>query len=977
MLIHRIELTNFKSFTSAGIDMAPGLTAIVGDNGAGKTAILQAIGLAAFDVRPRPLASVMRHGATDAEVSVEFTSGLDERRYWVTRKLHRTRARGTGALSPNVLMDSTVLDVEQGSVFAERADDVEKFLAEHLGVAGFSGPAEVFDRVVGVPQGRLTADFLDVPRLRRERFDPILRVDEFKRAVDDLRPLLNYFEKQRVAHESKAGELGIQLERRPAAESALAESKREAAEIESNRAAAQAALDQAQAVAQQHDAQAQAAESALTAAKLADRRLLMLQGAAREAEDRLNEARQAAAQLAETRADHEAFAAAQQQLERLGDVVNERDALRQQLSSLQGTETRADVARDQARKLLAESQAAADGLAELAAAAAAETETAARIQELNGRLAVARAAANGADRAEASVTAARREFTKGFERCAAEVQGSLAQVQRLAGELDQATALRPLVEQLDSRRGDLEAVRAQRASVTAVMEADGEAAALLERTRVCPFFDSECRNLADVPDVALVFEQRASSHRRHLEQLANGEATAQAAVRDAEDARQRMGDLQARRDALAAAQGEHAAAKAVIEALRSVGTAAQGDDAKELRSNIDSAEAALPPETRPDHVIGAARRLVVSFESLAESRQAGEEAARLTGELEDAERALEPHGGAGGRLAQAQALAGEREARRLAMQEADAGLEHAAGARAAAETSLRDLEPRLAQVQAAQRRLDDSRAGHERYLRHESLAGESEQRAERLQEVQAQVRDAVAETADAWGTAARLGAAADPAARREAHGAEATAIGDVSKFDTRAREMSVRIAERQRELDALAEVARRLEAERAAAARATALGERTELMRGVLRAAGPLVTAALLADVSEAADEIFGEVLGDRAGRLRWTPDYDIVLERGGHTRSFPQLSGGEQMTAALAVRLALLRELLHIDVAFFDEPTQNLDDTRRTNLAEQILRVRGFEQLVVITHDDSFERMLDHVIHVRKVDGESRVEVA
>ena len=54
MLIHRIELTNFKSFASAIIEMAPGLTAIVGDNGAGKTAILQAIGLGAFDARPRP-----------------------------------------------------------------------------------------------------------------------------------------------------------------------------------------------------------------------------------------------------------------------------------------------------------------------------------------------------------------------------------------------------------------------------------------------------------------------------------------------------------------------------------------------------------------------------------------------------------------------------------------------------------------------------------------------------------------------------------------------------------------------------------------------------------------------------------------------------------------------------------------------------------------------------------------------------------
>ena len=242
MLIHRVELTNFKSFTSAAIDMAPGLTAIVGDNGAGKTAILQAIGLGVFDVRPRPLASVMRHGATDASVAIDFTSGLDERRYRVTRKLHRTRARGTGALSSTVNMESAVLDVEQGRVFEERADDVEDFLAQHLGVAGFTGPDEVFDRVVGVPQGRLTADFLDQPRLRRERFDPILRVDEFKRAVDDLRPLLNHFDKQRVAHESTAGELARQLEAQPAAEAALAEAQRES---RGNRAAAHRSASQA------------------------------------------------------------------------------------------------------------------------------------------------------------------------------------------------------------------------------------------------------------------------------------------------------------------------------------------------------------------------------------------------------------------------------------------------------------------------------------------------------------------------------------------------------------------------------------------------------------------------------------------------------------------------------------------------------------------------------------------------------------
>ena len=977
MLIHRIELTNFKSFASAVVDMSPGLTAIVGDNGAGKTAILQAIGLGVFDVRPRPLATVMRHGTTDASVAVEFTSGWDDRRYRVTRKLHRTRERGTGALSPHASLESEVLDVEQGSVFEERADDVEAFLAQHLGVAGFSGPAEMFDRVVGVPQGRLTADFLDVPSLRRERFDPILRVDEFRRAVDDLRPLLNHFEKQGIAHNSTADELARQLEVQPAAEAALAEAERAAKEIARSRVAAQAELDQAQSDAQRHEAQAQAAAAAAGAAKLADSQLLMLQGAARDAEDQLAQAQRAAESLDATRADHEAFAAAQQEFERLGDVGSERDTLRERLSLLQEAETRADLARNQARQSLQEAQAAADGLAGLAAAAAAEAEAAATIQELNGRLAVARAAAEWAGRAAADAAAARRELAEGLEGATSEVEAAAAQAQRLSAEWDEASALQSLADQLGTWRDALQDLQSQRASVTAVMTADGEAAALLDSAQTCPFFDSECRNLVEVPDVARVFEQRASGHQQRLEQLADGESNAQAALREATDAERQMGDVSARRDALEAAQRDHAAAQTVHAALRPVAAAAQGDDVKALEAAIDAALAGLPPEARPNHLIGAARRLVGALESLAESRQAADEATRLDGAIREVERARQPHTGAGSELRRAQALAGEQGSRQQAVQQADADLKRANAARAAADADLRDLEPRLAQAQAALRDLDRVRAGHERYLQHEHLAGETGRRTERLQDVQAQVRDAVTRAADAWGVAAKMGAAADPAARQVAHKARDEALTRLTALKTQSDALADRIAERQKVLDEFANVALRLDAERGGAARATALHERTELMRGVLRAAGPLVTEALLADVSEAADEIFGEVLGDRAGRLRWTPDYDIVLERGGHERSFAQLSGGEQMTAALAVRLALLRELLHIEIAFFDEPTQNLDDTRRANLAEQILRVRGFKQLVVITHDDTFERLLDNVIHVRKVGGESRVDAA
>ncbi len=60
--------------------------------------------------------------------------------------------------------------------------------------------------------------------------------------------------------------------------------------------------------------------------------------------------------------------------------------------------------------------------------------------------------------------------------------------------------------------------------------------------------------------------------------------------------------------------------------------------------------------------------------------------------------------------------------------------------------------------------------------------------------------------------------------------------------------------------------------------------------------------------------------------------------------------------------------------MAFLDEPTQNMDEARRTNLAQQVAGVKGFEQLFVISHDDTFERQVNHAVVVRKKDGESIV---
>jgi DNA repair protein SbcC/Rad50 len=137
--------------------------------------------------------------------------------------------------------------------------------------------------------------------------------------------------------------------------------------------------------------------------------------------------------------------------------------------------------------------------------------------------------------------------------------------------------------------------------------------------------------------------------------------------------------------------------------------------------------------------------------------------------------------------------------------------------------------------------------------------------------------------------------------------------------------------------------------------------------RNIYNQSGPRITKYYLAEVSREADRLFRELLNRDEVTLEWTEDYEIRVRERGYWRSFKSLSGGEQMCAALAVRLALLRVLANIDIAFFDEPTTNMDQQRRRQLAEAISNLKAFRQLIVISHDDTFEAVTEHVIRIER----------
>ena len=134
----------------------------------------------------------------------------------------------------------------------------------------------------------------------------------------------------------------------------------------------------------------------------------------------------------------------------------------------------------------------------------------------------------------------------------------------------------------------------------------------------------------------------------------------------------------------------------------------------------------------------------------------------------------------------------------------------------------------------------------------------------------------------------------------------------------------------------------------------------------------------LLADISARAAGIYRSLSAGPA-LLAWEESYDVFLDTPGEgRRSFAQLSGGEQMSAAIALQMAMVNEFSDSRFCIFDEPTSHLDEDRCGNLADAIRRIRadlGFAQLLLVSHDDTFGTDVEHVVEFEKVGGRTIVK--
>jgi len=131
---------------------------------------------------------------------------------------------------------------------------------------------------------------------------------------------------------------------------------------------------------------------------------------------------------------------------------------------------------------------------------------------------------------------------------------------------------------------------------------------------------------------------------------------------------------------------------------------------------------------------------------------------------------------------------------------------------------------------------------------------------------------------------------------------------------------------------------------------------------------GPYISERRIKMIAAAATENFQRMTG-RTERILWensTEQYLVSIASASGRRRYNMLSGGEQVAVALSIRSALASEMTDCRFAIFDEPTINLDAEKREALSVSLYdMLKNLEQALVVTHDSTFREMATKVIEL------------
>lgn len=877
MYISRLELENIKSYSRATFDFALGITAIRGENGTGKTTIIEAVAWAMFDMLDYTKEQFVRRGEKKGWVRVTFVSGIDDREYEIFRD------SGSAYF---------VRDPRLDSVVANKKEEVQRFVWQHLGLDPGTDLESLFRQAIGVPQGTFTAVFLATASARKIVFDRLLKVDEYRDAAAKLLDTSRFVEHRISDTREKVARIEGELERSESVaaerESLLTETKGLAEKIGRVRVDLAAARTEFEIVEKKHAHVAELQTAAANAQTARERAEL----AASNATALYAAAEKAALAVETSRPGSEKYLAAMAEIKRLEHQRSDRDKIRAELNAAETQLASAKTEQESVRELVERAEKAAREVNELLPKAAEQETLERRIADLRERVSAAKAVEAEHLALESQVVQLREKFA--------------ANTAAIKENSEKAAVAAELVE-LEKRSGEL---ITSLAAVQANLDRDERFQREIQNG-LCPILSQKCLNLGPGETLESFVSSQFTSLRTQI-----GELTTERTAVDQQIALAREGQKAAAEVASLKRRNEeiHAEGKALAERSRS------------LKMTVDA--------------------------------NAG-----LAAELTSCEKELAALGDPRGRLRLVQTLANEKADLDLRFAGISARIKEIGDKHAAFGERLAPFAALDEGLASALSQRDANSEAHLAFLSNENIAKELEPRRKAMQEAAASLDTTTREAERA--SEAHAAALADldlkkfEESRVLVNTLDRTLAAETAKYSA----ANERLEKLNAEIDKFAELRAARTQGLAERERLDGLSKTTAFIRDTLKEAAPQIARNYVRHVAVEANQIFREITGNGERSLKWNDDYSVSVEEDSYERPFVSLSGGEQMSAALAVRLALLKQLTEIRIAFFDEPTTNMDEVRRENLASEIRSITNFDQLFVISHDDTFDNYVDNVI--------------
>jgi len=180
VIIEKVEMTNFRSYRDEVVEFEKGVNVIVGENGAGKTSILEAIDFALFRETPKrvKINELISRGAEEEAMTVALTFQSNGRRFKVERARGKTN-------TDKLFQDGTMLTGDEKD--SQTTKEVE---------GSIQMDTKLFTNAVHIKQGEIDALLSLDPAIRKKLMGKLIGTEDLENAWDAIPSVIGVFEEK-------------------------------------------------------------------------------------------------------------------------------------------------------------------------------------------------------------------------------------------------------------------------------------------------------------------------------------------------------------------------------------------------------------------------------------------------------------------------------------------------------------------------------------------------------------------------------------------------------------------------------------------------------------------------------------------------------------------------------------------------------------------------------------------------------------